>query len=420
MMTSDPDNGPIRNDRPDARLATTEVPDTPGARLRQTRQVKKLDINSVATALHLSRPVVEAIERNDYDQLPSAVFVAGYIRSYARLLGLDPEPLNESFRRLHPGAEAPPRQVVRSARNGGEREHSNLPLYLFVLALLLAVGGGAYLWWMNRPQFERTTIEGVPAESETLGRATSAPGPSAGATPPPETISSPTPTSALDEPTSSDLDNLLRGRDEPGSIAPDDAAGDALGDQLDEPAARTAPPTSATASAAADDLSTRAPAATEDGRSAMNAGERDPLPTPPAPEPRASSGGTVPGETGADDALASAATDASSDADTDASEPAAAEAGSAPGAVALNFTGPCWVDVRDATGEVLLFGEMSRGDREALDGEPPYSLVLGNAAAVEVTVGGERYDIRSIARGNVARFELDPAELAAASTAESE
>ena len=53
---------------------------------------------------------------------------------------------------------------------------------------------------------------------------------------------------------------------------------------------------------------------------------------------------------------------------------------------------------------------MSEGDRERIQGEPPYSLVIGNAAAATIMVGDNRLDLDAIATGNVARFELDPTQ----------
>ncbi len=44
-----------------------------------------------------------------------------------------------------------------------------------------------------------------------------------------------------------------------------------------------------------------------------------------------------------------------------------------------------------------------------LGGQPPYSLIIGNAAATKIMVGGQPFDFRSVVRGNVARFILDPA-----------
>ncbi|MCF8015278.1 MAG: DUF4115 domain-containing protein [Chromatiaceae bacterium] len=79
-----------------------------------------------------------------------------------------------------------------------------------------------------------------------------------------------------------------------------------------------------------------------------------------------------------------------------------------PLSVELAFSGPSWVDIRDSSGQILLFGEMSAGNRKILEGTPPYRLVIGNASTVELTLAGEPYDLEPVSRGNVARFELDP------------
>jgi cytoskeleton protein RodZ len=43
-----------------------------------------------------------------------------------------------------------------------------------------------------------------------------------------------------------------------------------------------------------------------------------------------------------------------------------------------------------------------------LGGRPPYKLVIGNSRAVTITVDGEPFDLDRYAKGNVARFTLDP------------
>ena len=77
--------------------------------------------------------------------------------------------------------------------------------------------------------------------------------------------------------------------------------------------------------------------------------------------------------------------------------------------VVIRFTGPTSVDIRDSTMNYALVGEMDKGDQYLLGGKPPYSLILGNAAAVEILVGGKPFDFQSVVRGNVARFILNPA-----------
>lgn len=60
-----------------------------GARLAAARNQQKLELSSVASQMHLSREVVMALEAGDAKALPAATFVRGYIKTYARLLGLD-------------------------------------------------------------------------------------------------------------------------------------------------------------------------------------------------------------------------------------------------------------------------------------------------------------------------------------------
>jgi cytoskeleton protein RodZ len=76
--------------------------------------------------------------------------------------------------------------------------------------------------------------------------------------------------------------------------------------------------------------------------------------------------------------------------------------------VVITFNAPSWVDVRDSERKFKLFGEVSKGSRKVLGGQPPYKMVIGNAQAVSITVNGEPFDLTRYAKGNVARFTLDP------------
>jgi cytoskeleton protein RodZ len=76
--------------------------------------------------------------------------------------------------------------------------------------------------------------------------------------------------------------------------------------------------------------------------------------------------------------------------------------------IVLELLGSCWVDIRDANGKNKIIGELTKGARRTLEGEPPFSVVLGNSRAVRILIDGAPYDISQHARGNVARFKLDP------------
>ncbi|MCZ7597367.1 MAG: helix-turn-helix domain-containing protein [Gammaproteobacteria bacterium] len=62
---------------------------SPGMILAAARDELKWSIEDVAANLNLRVSVIEALERDDYGDLPGPTFVRGYIRAYARLLGID-------------------------------------------------------------------------------------------------------------------------------------------------------------------------------------------------------------------------------------------------------------------------------------------------------------------------------------------
>ncbi|MEJ2649776.1 MAG: helix-turn-helix domain-containing protein, partial [Sedimentisphaerales bacterium] len=73
---------------------------SPGNRLRQAREQSGLSRKEVATHLKLSQEKIEALERGEVDQLAAPVFVAGYLRAYAKLVGLPEEEIISDFKGL--------------------------------------------------------------------------------------------------------------------------------------------------------------------------------------------------------------------------------------------------------------------------------------------------------------------------------
>jgi cytoskeleton protein RodZ len=67
-----------------------------------------------------------------------------------------------------------------------------------------------------------------------------------------------------------------------------------------------------------------------------------------------------------------------------------------------------WVQVRDATGATTLQKILTSGESVVVPGKPPLSVVIGNAEVTEVLVQGKAMDLASIAKDNVARFEVQP------------
>lgn len=75
--------------------------------------------------------------------------------------------------------------------------------------------------------------------------------------------------------------------------------------------------------------------------------------------------------------------------------------------VSLNFEGDAWVEIRDKSGKVVFSRLGRRGETQAVQGKPPFSLVVGNAAQVRIAYNGKPFDHSQFIKVNVARFKLE-------------
>ncbi len=91
----------------------------PGRDLRAARESRNLTQEAVAKQLHIDISLVRALEEDDYGRFAAPIYVTGNLRTYARLLGVAPEPLIEAYRSLGTSA-APP--LERVARLSGQPE----------------------------------------------------------------------------------------------------------------------------------------------------------------------------------------------------------------------------------------------------------------------------------------------------------
>jgi cytoskeleton protein RodZ len=317
-----------------------------GKRLRIARQAKGMSQNDVASHLHLSRSTVQALESDDYDGLPDPVFVRGYIRNYARLLGLDNSAVMGPFNQGQSEQPQSPAPIHSGVHPEIRSSHFAVRLvsWLIVIGLIGLIGA----WWQGHLQWngDETTRT--------------------------------TKVEAPDAPLSDD--GTLRLPEPDPEQTPEQLP--QIGNTVMAPQSTAAPSEEATqsapkpASALADEAANPKPE--------MELNSLSPTPSEP------------------DVAAASQAPD-------QAPEPETASGGEAvENQVVFEFTGPCWVDIRDASRKFKIFGEMKEGDRKILEGTPPYSIILGNSSNVRIQIKGRPFDIDSISRGGVARFTLDP------------
>ncbi|AOX99579.1 RodZ domain-containing protein [Jeongeupia sp. USM3] len=125
-----------------------------GAQLRAQREALNLSIDDVVTQLKLTRGQVAAIEEDRFGDLPGNTFARGFVRNYARLLQLDPEPLVAQLAEALPvereQASLPHLAEEATFSIGGGGRGRPLQLTLTVIAGLI-IGAGGVFWYLQQP-----------------------------------------------------------------------------------------------------------------------------------------------------------------------------------------------------------------------------------------------------------------------------
>jgi cytoskeleton protein RodZ len=174
-----------------------------GATLAAARESRGLTVAQVAERLKLTPRQIEALEAEDWTGLPDPVFVRGFVRNYAKLLGMAPEELMPAVN----GAEAVTQTIT--APSAGVRLGSSpvarwllLPLLLVILFVTVVVGLYSWLRQGEHALLPAEAIEPsadatVPALSAAGGQeaavAPLSPTPVTTQTPPPATAPAPQP-----------------------------------------------------------------------------------------------------------------------------------------------------------------------------------------------------------------------------------
>lgn len=131
---------------------SADLSSSPGSRLRRAREARGQSVHEVAFALKLSPRQIEALERDDFAALPGMAFVRGFMRNYARYVGMDAAPLLDEVQRLA-GAGSPDLSPIRNADgdlpSGGSPRRGSFPSGLVVVVLLVLVAAGWYFDWFQ-------------------------------------------------------------------------------------------------------------------------------------------------------------------------------------------------------------------------------------------------------------------------------
>jgi len=158
-MNDDLAAGPADSDAPVTGAAEALPPTSFGARLNWERERLGLTVTDVAARLRLHPNQVRAIEQESLAKLPEAAYVRGFVRSYARVLNLDPAPLLADLGlKLTPAADSVVDGMVQardySPVRAAAREHASRKIVIAGAVLLLIALGvlGWYATHQPRPE----------------------------------------------------------------------------------------------------------------------------------------------------------------------------------------------------------------------------------------------------------------------------
>lgn len=92
-----------------------------GSDLKQARESRKISLDTVSKRTKIPAKYLEALEENSFDIFPSHTYAKGFIRAYAKVVGLDPAVLTRQF-----NAEVQPVEMKLHPQNAEAELEKNL------------------------------------------------------------------------------------------------------------------------------------------------------------------------------------------------------------------------------------------------------------------------------------------------------
>jgi cytoskeletal protein RodZ len=98
-----------------------------GEELRAAREARNLSLSDVSERIHIRSVYLQSLEDENWGAIAAPVYVRGFLRTYARFLGLDAEAAVERFNTAIAGADAFTPPPPRDRSGGMERTPSRRP-----------------------------------------------------------------------------------------------------------------------------------------------------------------------------------------------------------------------------------------------------------------------------------------------------
>jgi len=124
----------------------TVTPAGIGEELKAKREEKKLTLLEISEQIHIKTSYLEALEMDDYEHMPVAIYTKNYIKKYGNFLGLDGAQLAERFQSVssqyapfpNTSASATEKTLKKNRERAKKQEEGDImPRHWFVFALVV-------------------------------------------------------------------------------------------------------------------------------------------------------------------------------------------------------------------------------------------------------------------------------------------
>ncbi|BFT29678.1 cytoskeleton protein RodZ [Alteromonas sp. D210916BOD_24] len=324
---------------------------SPGAMLKARRETLGLSQQAVADKLFLKARQIDDLENDLLDEKSSITFTKGYVRNYAKQLGLNAQEVIDAFEQYHNQTSVPSSAKLQSFSKRVAKQTQDDRWMMVTYVILLLIIAAVVVWWYQQPNDE--TAPDVPL-TEAIKR---------------EAANTPISTANDEE----DLGGALNSTEEvPLPPTRQEAVTQSLQETSEDEAVSNTlddENTGFTQEGDLNDGAISAPVSSIDDSNNLTA--------------------VVEEITSQDETSEIVEADAN-----------------VPIAMVFTFVDDCWVNIKDATGEAIAYGVKQKGRVMEIQGLSPVEVTLGAANNVRLTVNGESVDLSAYHNGRTARFTL--------------
>ncbi|ABP40600.1 cytoskeleton protein RodZ [Yersinia pestis subsp. microtus bv. Caucasica] len=332
------------------------VTETPGVRLRQARESLGLTQQTVAERLCLKVSTIRDIEEDNAQANLASTFHRGYIRSYAKLVHLPEDELLPILEKQAPvrAAKVAPMQSFSLGKKHKKRDGWLMSFTWLIVLVVLGLTGA--WWWQNHQAQQAEIANMVDQSSAQLSQNGGQP-----------------------VPLTDDNSDAIAPTDAPAPVANGQPVPltNHSGSAITNSATTSSVPKT-TSTEPVDTANTNTTMHQEGAASAAVSPSQVPQPGMPTGQPPLPT---------ADAGVSGSA--------------------SSVGALVMNFTADCWLQVVDATGKTLFSGIQKGGAVLNLAGKAPYKLTIGAPGALTISYQGNPVDLSKFIKANrVARLTV--------------